>query len=441
MEIDLQTIKELELQKNDMHGLSILELVDFTSTPGGKHKLKTLFRRPLKNVDIINKNQNAVKFIQKNLKLWDLPIGDKLIDHLDVYYFSESGPSIAKNLFARIIESISYRFIYKDFRSTFLNGTKFAIHFLKLVDKFRKQIVVADLPELLNRYFLQINTILFIDEISEVLDVKSVKNLKAVELLKFDKVFRDSHKEKVVELIDIIYELDVLISQAKANDKYKLCFPEFIESKKAIFQTENLYHLFVNQPIGNEIEFTGNKNFVFLTGPNMAGKTTFLKACGVAVFLAHIGMGVPADKMKLSYFNRLLTSLNVSDNLPKGYSYFYSEVRRVKETAQILRKSKNAFIIFDELFKGTNVKDAFDGSLKIIQKMSKWESSLFILSSHLLELGNELEQEKTIRFMHFDSSVIDGKPRFSYKIKEGLSEERLGMLILENEGVFDLLEP
>lgn len=440
MKIDLQTSRELELQKNDMHGMGIFEMMDLTSTPGGKHKLKSLFRKPLLDISTIRETQKAIKFIQENLQSWELPIDTKLTDHLDVYYFSDSNPSIGKNIFARFIESISYRFIYKDFKKIFLYGTRHVIRFLKLVDKFYIQFTNQDLPELLNDFFRQITEILSINELNEALKLKSITNLGNVELLKFDKAFRETYKEKVIELIDIIYELDVLIAQAKANNKYHLVFPEFVDSENTIFQTEGLYHLFVNKPIDNDLAFGSQENFIFLTGPNMAGKTTFLKACGVAVFLAHIGMGVPAKSMKLSYFDQLFTSLNVSDNLPKGYSYFYSEVRRVKQAATILQESSNAFIIFDELFKGTNVKDAFDGSLKIIQKLCKWKNSLFILSSHLLELGNELKAENSMRFMYFDSKVESGKPIFNYKIKEGLSDERLGMLILENEGVFDMLE-
>lgn len=440
MKIDLQTAKELELQKDDMHGLSVFEMVDFTSTPGGKYKLKTLFRNPLQSIEVIDKNQDAVKFIQESIKLWELPIDTQLTDALDVYYFSDSNPSIAKNIIARFIESISYRFIYKDFSKTFLTGTKHVLYFLKRIDKFRKQIVVGDLPELLSAYFKKIDNILNNPEIAQALLVKKINKLKNTELLRFDKIYRDRGKDKIISLIDIVYELDVLISQAKANDKYNLVFPEFVTSEEAVFQTEGLCHLFVSQAVDNRLVFEQQENFIFLTGPNMAGKTTFLKACGVAVFMAHIGMGIPAKSMKLSYFSQLFTSLNVSDNLPKGYSYFYSEVRRVKDVANVLRESKTAFIIFDELFKGTNVKDAFEGSLRIIQKLSKWTSSLFLLSSHLLELGKELENEKSIRFMYFDAQVVNGKPIFSYKIKEGLSDERLGMLILENEGVFDLLE-
>ncbi|RLD65593.1 MAG: hypothetical protein DRI95_08405, partial [Bacteroidetes bacterium] len=194
MKIDLQTIKELELQKNDMHSMSIFEMMDLTSTPGGKHKLKTLFRKPLQDINTIRETQKAVKFMQENIHQWELPIDSKLTDHLDVYYFSDSNPSIGKNVFARFIESVSYRFIYKDFRSTFLNGTKHVIRFLKLIDKFRKQIFNDGFPELLNGYFLKIDEIHSILELTQALKVKSITKIGNVELLRFDKVFRDTHK-------------------------------------------------------------------------------------------------------------------------------------------------------------------------------------------------------------------------------------------------------
>ena len=440
MKIDLQSISELELQKDNGKSISVFELIDFTETPGGKYKLKTLFRKPLADIKSIKKHQEAVKFIMQDIKQWELPLNTELADRLDVYYFSDSGTSLAGNVLARFVESISYRFIYKDFSKTFVDGTKNLIYFLKKLNKFRQNFTENTFPHLLNEYFSKIDELLALPEIKEALATPSVNKLNKTTLLYFDKTFRNQYKTEVLELIDIVYELDVIISKAKANIKYDLNFPEFTEGKKAVFEAENLYHLFVKEPVKNSIDFAAEKNFVFLTGPNMAGKTTFLKACGVAVFLAHIGMGVPAQSLRLSYFDRLFTSLNISDNLPKGYSYFYSEVRRVKEVAEILQQSQNAFIIFDELFKGTNVKDAFEGSLRIIRALSKRQNSLFMLSSHLLELGEQLTDEPSIKFLYFDSQVENGKPQFNYLLKEGLSDERLGMLILENEGVFKLLE-
>ncbi len=439
MKIDLQTAEELELLKDNSNSLSIFELIDFTSTPGGKYKLKSLFRKPLSDTNSIIKHQEAVKFIQSDIDLWTLPLNAELADKLDVYYFSASATSLSKNVFTRFIESITYRFIYKDFSKTFVLGTKNLIYFLKNLKKFRKSFN-THFPELLEKYFNRIDEVFKLPEIIKVFDIELINKISNTELLYFDKLFREKYKTEILELIDIVYEFDVLIAQAKANIKYNLNFPEFIKAEAPVFDVEGLYHLFVKNPVNNSLSFSDNKNFVFLTGPNMAGKTTFLKSCGLAVFMAHIGMGVPASSLKITYFDRLFTSLNISDNLPKGYSYFYSEVRRVKEMAEMFHQSKSAFIIFDELFKGTNVKDAYEGSLQIIQRMCRWENNLFMLSSHLLELGENLQAEKSIRFLYFDSLVKNGKPEFNYQLKTGLSDERLGMLILENEGVFDLLE-
>jgi DNA mismatch repair ATPase MutS len=173
----------------------------------------------------------------------------------------------------------------------------------------------------------------------------------------------------------------------------------------------------------------------------MAGKTTFLKSCGISIYLAQLGMGVPAKYMKLSPFKALFSSLNTTDNLSIGYSYFYSEVMRVRKAAEILRKEKKVFMIFDELFKGTNIKDAFDGSMLVINGLLNWENSLFILASHLTELSNKIDEKPSVFFRYFESSVVDGRPKFSFKIFEGKSDERLGLLILQNEKIDELLNP
>ena len=174
----------------------------------------------------------------------------------------------------------------------------------------------------------------------------------------------------------------------------------------------------------------------------MAGKTTLLKSVGVIICMAQSGMGVPASVCKLPIFNGIFSSINTTDNLFKGYSYFYSEVLRVKNAAEFLKETKGkAFLIFDELFKGTNIKDAFDCSLTVIEGLVKWKESLIILSSHLMELGNTIKVNENISYKYFESQVVDGKPKFSFKLVDGLSEERLGLLILQSENISELLDP
>jgi DNA mismatch repair ATPase MutS len=83
----------------------------------------------------------------------------------------------------------------------------------------------------------------------------------------------------------------------------------------------------------------------------MAGKSTFIKSVGSAVFLAHLGMGVPAREMKLTIFDGLLTNINVVDNIAKGESFFFNEVQRIKNTIQKINDGKKWLVLIDELFK------------------------------------------------------------------------------------------
>ena len=98
-------------------------------------------------------------------------------------------------------------------------------------------------------------------------------------------------------------------------------------------------------------------------------------------------------------------------------------------------------MIFDELFKGTNIKDAFDGSMLVINGLLQWKSSMFILASHITEISKEIDGIPSVFFRYFDSSVENGRPAFSYKIREGKSNERLGLIILQNENIETLLTP
>src|SRR5574343_1177239 len=181
-------------------------------------------------------------------------------------------------------------------------------------------------------------------------------------------------------------------------------------------------------------------NFIFLTGANMAGKSTFIKAVGCAVFMAHLGMGVPATGMTLSVFDGLLSNINVVDNIAKGESYFFNEVQRIRNTILKINDGRKWLVLIDELFKGTNVQDAMKCSLTVIKGLIKIKNSLFILSTHLYEIGEELKPYPNICFRYFETSVSDEQLSFSYQLKDGISNDRLGYVILKREKVVELLE-
>jgi DNA mismatch repair ATPase MutS len=227
---------------------------------------------------------------------------------------------------------------------------------------------------------------------------------------------------------------------AMAVKQHKLVFPSFTHERKPLLDVKGLYHILLQQPVDYDVQLLPGKNFLFLTGANMAGKSTFIKSVGTAVFLAHIGMGVPAAEMQLSVFDGMLSNINVVDNILKGESYFYNEVQRIKSTVQKISDRRNWLILIDELFKGTNVEDAMKCSTTVIEGLLKIQNSSFILSTHLYEIGEPLKQYPNIIFNYFETAVQDGQLIFNYQLKNGISNDRLGYVILKNEGVVDMLE-
>jgi DNA mismatch repair ATPase MutS len=97
------------------------------------------------------------------------------------------------------------------------------------------------------------------------------------------------------------------------------------------------------------------------------------------------------------------------------------------------------FVIFDELFRGTNVKDAYDASLLILSEITKIRNSAFFISTHIVELAAELQKFHNISFRYMESYFEHKKPRFTYLLKEGISVERMGLYIVQNEGIVDIL--
>jgi DNA mismatch repair protein MutS len=101
--------------------------------------------------------------------------------------------------------------------------------------------------------------------------------------------------------------------------------------------------------------------------------------------------------METTIFNGLITTINLSDDINKGYSHYYSEARRIKETSQKILERNNLFVIFDELFRGTNVKDALEASSRIINYLTKIRDCFFMISTHINEISDNLETNCVFR--------------------------------------------
>lgn len=173
----------------------------------------------------------------------------------------------------------------------------------------------------------------------------------------------------------------------------------------------------------------------------MAGKSTFMKSFAISIFLAHVGFPVPAGRMEFSVREGMFTTINLPDNLSMGYSHFYAEVLRLKRVAQEVRKTPNLVIIFDELFRGTNVKDAYDATLAVTEAFSEIRNCTFMISTHIIEVGEVLKERcSNIKFIYLPTVMEGSKPVYTYRLEPGITNDRHGMIIINNERIIETIE-
>jgi DNA mismatch repair ATPase MutS len=172
----------------------------------------------------------------------------------------------------------------------------------------------------------------------------------------------------------------------------------------------------------------------------MAGKSTFLKATAVAVLLAHIGSGVPAASMEFVPVGTVFSSVRILDNLSAGESFYLAEVRRIGALAAALADHGSAVAVIDEPFRGTNVHDAAEATLAVIARLAVHPAALVLVASHLGEVVPTIRADPRIAFFCFAADMTGDQPRFDYRLREGVSEQRLGMTLLRQEAVLDRLE-
>ncbi len=436
MQIDKVTFNDISIFHPEEE-FSIFHRLNFTKTIGGKEWLRRFFMEPHHDLRRIIGVQNIIKTLLNHIEDWPKEITngtvimmDKFLDyHLDPV---PQRPTPINSFAYKVLHTQDYamvKFSVKHF-SDFFRGLKKLLVLLK----------EAELPANLGFYVERMETIMQEKPLQQLADTGGDEKFSAVQNLYYAYFLRRDYKTDILELIDIFSRLEAWYSMAMAVKTYDLTFPEFIEQDDPYFRAEGLYHVMLQNPTAYDLVLEPDQNFLFLTGANMAGKSTLIKAVGSAVFLAHIGMAVPARNMKLSLFDGLLTNINVADNIAKGESYFFNEVQRIKNTIYKINDGKKWLVLIDELFKGTNVQDAMKCSLTVIKGLIKIKNSLFILSTHLYEIGEELKQFPNISFKYFETNVADDQLEFSYQLKEGISNDRIGYVILRREKVVEMLE-
>ena len=436
MEIDKTTLNDLAIF-NAEEEFSLFNKLNFTVTTRGKEQLKKNLSTPLSTVEAITGVQQTLRLIIKKSALWPAQISNGTIMVVERFYDTaiDPIPGIPSSFTA-----YSYKLLHGPDFSLVKYSATHCFDFIKGMQEMVNIFLEEEMPELLRTLLEEIKKIVFNESLQVINGYKKITDIPVPQMLQFAAFIRYKYKINMLSLLSLHARLDAWSGMAVAVKKYSLVFPEFIESEQPVINAAGLYHILLQHPVAYDISLDRQTNFLFLTGANMAGKSTFIKSVGSAVFLAHIGMGVPAEKMQLTIFDGLLSNINVIDNIAKGESYFFNEVQRVKATISKINDGRKWLILIDELFKGTNVQDAMKCSTSVIEGLLKVKNSLFILSTHLYEIGEELKKHPNIVFNYFETTVTDDQLSFSYHLKKGISNDRLGYLILKKEGVVEMLE-
>jgi len=155
----------------------------------------------------------------------------------------------------------------------------------------------------------------------------------------------------------------------------KIILHFLILTKKHI-KLKDFYYPLINKPVKNDFET--ESNVILLNGPNMSGKSTFLKTVGLCIYFGYLGIGIPAPFGEIPFCNHFSIEINRRDDILNGYSHFMTEVMNLKNVIQNVSNGKQCFAIFDELFSGTNVEDAFEICQTTINGLSKFKNSYFL---------------------------------------------------------------
>ena len=436
MRVDKTTLYDLSV----FHGedeYALFSKIDHTSTSEGRTTLYNLFSTPLNNLDEIQQTQEILSLYQNKINNWPTRITNGTLLIIEKFLDDNTDtipkrPDFLRALIFKWLHPSHYAMILFSMKQVFefING------FQEIMVFFDKQI----LPNKLSALIIQSNSILANRKLDKLKSCASFTSLDKSSILEYGNLFHEELASELRKLITIYGQLDAWYAMAYANGFWSLSFPKFKEQDEPEINARGLRHLMLDEPVAYDLIMDKNANFIFLTGANMAGKSTLIKAVGLSVYLAHLGMGVPAKSMQLTLFEGILTNINVEDNLVKGESYFFNEVKRIKETILKITNGKRWLVLIDEIFKGTNIQDAMKCSLAVIKGLIKMENGLFILSTHLYEIGEDLKQLPSISFKYFETKLIDNELFFSYQLKDGVSEDRMGYLILQKEGVTTLLE-
>ncbi len=237
----------------------------------------------------------------------------------------------------------------------------------------------------------------------------------------------------------VIAKIDVFSSLAMVAINNNFVKPSFNNDDKVeiIDGRHPIVESMVKNYINNDVVMDSNNIVKIITGPNMAGKSTYMRMMATVILLAQIGSYVPATKANLKVFDGIFTRIGASDNLSKGKSTFMVEMLETNEA--LTHATKDSLLIFDELGRGTSTFDGVSLAKSIIDYIVKNIKAKTLFSTHYHELVGMDDEYEEVDLVHVKADDIDGEIKFHHKVLKGGSSRSYGIEVAKLAGINDII--
>ena len=247
--------------------------------------------------------------------------------------------------------------------------------------------------------------------------------------------WKSKNKFNIEKWFDVLGEFDAYCSLSNfAFNNPEYCYG--LPVKEPVIKITDTGHPLIrsSERVDNDILIESAGIFIIITGANMAGKSTFLRTVAINLLMAMIGAPSCAREMQFKP-SKLFTSMRSSDNLLKNESYFYAELKRLKELLELLRQNNEVFIILDEILKGTNSIDKQRGSKAVLKEIIRLKGT-GLIATHDLELASlEDVYPDNIRNKCFEIEIKGSEILFDYKLYDGITKKMNASLLMRQMGI------
>ena len=233
---------------------------------------------------------------------------------------------------------------------------------------------------------------------------------------------------KIQEISKIISEVDMLLSFSIVSDENKFIRPKLVETKELrLIECRHpvVEKVIKDKYVSNDIIMDNNTNILLITGPNMAGKSTYMRQCAITIIMAQIGCFVPCKSAIMPIFDKIFTRIGASDDLVSGESTFMIEMKEANYA--ISEATENSLILFDELGRGTATYDGMSLAQAILEYIHDKIGAKTMFSTHYHELTALEKDLKHLKNVHVSASEEDGRLTFLHKVKAGAVDKSYGI--------------